>query len=98
LINTLIGYVYQDGVAGDLVTVFTRGFAMIYALANATSAGPASYSAYDTTNAVDNNNQQSGAMGYSRYLAEATPAEQNAWVLDLTAAGLGKLTRVLLMH
>lgn len=98
LLTSLIGYVYNDGAAGALITVFCRGFAIIYALANDQDAGPASYASYDTTNAVANNNQQSGAKGYSRYINEATAGEIHAWILDqITTAANTQLTRVLLM-
>lgn len=89
--NKLIGYVISDVAATGVVTVWTRGFALIYALApGAQNAGPATCSGYDSSTSIG------GATGYSIYTLSSTDTAINAWVLDV-AAGATELIRVLLM-
>lgn len=92
LLHTLVGYVYTpDAVDGDLVTVISRGFAIINGISTgALSTGPVAYQGYDTATDVD------GTTGYSQYANSVTAAENNAWALDV-AAGAGEVVRILVM-
>ncbi len=88
--HTLLGYCYSDGAAGELVTVITRGTAVIFGIsAAAQNAGPVSFASYDTATDIN------GVKGYSVYAAEVTAAEVSGLALD-NAAGANALIRVLL--
>lgn len=93
--KALVGYCYSDGAANDLVTVFTRGYMLIWALSNSTdAAGPACYRSYDTTNA------NNGNTGWNKYGAAAGDGSEdnsvNGWILDQAGAA-NTLVRVLLI-
>lgn len=86
----LIGYAYGDCAIGALTTIWSRGYAMIYALSGALQdAGPVVYSGYNTTTLI------SGNAGYSNYSANAVATASNGWALD-NAGAAGVLIRVLL--
>lgn len=92
--HLLFGFLTNDCADGDLVTVITRGFAMIFAIANAASqnAGIGTYKGYDTThNATD------GAIttGYSLWGAATDVTDTVGWILDQSTAQYA-LIRVLL--
>lgn len=94
----LIGYVYGAAksenstpsfAAGELVTVLTRGYAMIYALSGADDqvAGPVAYSTYDTSTIPDegtgsSEHEMAGNSGYSVYVTNTTATQANGWALD----------------
>lgn len=89
--HTLVGYAYADVTTGNLVTVWTRGYAMIYGLSNAAMvAGPVTYNAYDAATNIG------GVTGYSKYIVAADAATTNGWSLD-QAGGANTLIRILLM-
>ena len=89
--HTLIGYAYHDCAADELVTIWTRGYAVVYGISTAAlSAGPVAYQGYDNATSLG------GAVGYSQYANSATAEENNAWALD-SAAGANGLVRILLM-
>lgn len=91
LLHTLVGYAYSDCAVGELLTVWTRGYCIIYALSNAAlSAGPVAYTSYDASTVVG------GVSGYSKYATNATPAQNNAWSLNQATAA-DELIMVLLM-
>lgn len=93
----LIGYAYNewDGVSPKKeVTVFTRGYMLIYGLTSAAAvAGLATYNTYDKV-LVDNDRSQSGYSVYAA-VADANADTANAWILDPTVSTTD-LTRVLL--
>lgn len=85
----LIGYAYGDAAIGINTTVWTRGYAMIFAISSAAmAAGPATY---DSFNAATN---IGGLTGYSVYKPVGVGIA-NGWVLDQTTAA-NQLVRVLL--
>lgn len=89
--NKLIGYSIKDVAIGGLFTIWSRGYAMIYALApGAQSAGPATNSGYDSATSI------LGAVGYNIYTLSSTDTAINGWVLDV-ATSATQLIRVLLM-
>jgi hypothetical protein len=91
LIHTLVGYAYADCAIGELVTIVTRGYAIIYGISTAAlNCGPVAYQAYNAVDTVG------GCIGYSEYANSATAAENNGWALD-DAAGDAELVRILLM-
>lgn len=98
LVN-LIGYAYGTATAdGDLITVFTRGFLVIYALSNGVDdAGASVYTSYDTTTDLGENMPK----GFSKYAPIAgdgsEDAKANAFTLDQAAAA-GTMVRVLMMN
>jgi hypothetical protein len=87
----LIGYCYSQAAQGDLVTVFTRGWMVQYAMSNAAlPGGPATWEAYDAATAIEGN------TGYNKYGPAAGVADACAW--NLTPAGAaGVLIRILCM-
>lgn len=90
-VASLIGYVYADAASGDLVTVWSKGFIILYGLSNAIqNAGPVAYTSYDSTTDI-------GSIGYSKYAAATDPLTINGWSLDAATAA-GQLIRVLLMN
>lgn len=89
--HLLIGYAYNDAASGELVTVWSRGYAIIYGLAAATqAAGPVAYTSYDNATTVG------GVVGYSKYAVNATAEQNNAWALE-NAGGANELIQILLM-
>jgi predicted RecA/RadA family phage recombinase len=87
----LLGVAHKDAATGELVTVVTRGYALINALsAAAINPGPVTYSSYDSSTSVN------GTTGYSKYNATATDAERMAFNLTV-AAGADALIQVLIM-
>lgn len=89
-LSSLVGYAYGNAAIGELVTFWSRGYAMIYAISKAAqNAGPVSYDSYDDTTAVG------GTMGYNVYAAAGVDAI-NGWALDKATAA-NQLIRVLLM-
>jgi hypothetical protein len=90
-VKALVGYAVTDAASGEYVTIWTRGFAIIYALSNAAqNAGPVEYTSYDTTTEIGDN------TGYSKYAASSDATKINGWALD-DAADAGELIRVLMM-
>lgn len=90
-LTSLLGYCYTDAAIGELVTVFVRGFMLIYAITDAAlNAGPASYKTYDGTTSIG------GKIGYSQYTAVGAGQNANAWNLD-TAGAANTLVRILQM-
>lgn len=95
--HTFIGICYSDAAIGDLVTVFTRGYAEMYALSNAACpAGAASYAAYDAATAAPAGGENTGLLGWSKYGPAAAPDQAIAWNL-VNAVGANELIRVLIM-
>ena len=91
LIHKLVGYAISDAASGEMVTAWTRGYAIIYAISSAaTNAGPVAYQAYDSSTDIG------GTTGYSTYTNSATAAQNNGWALD-QSAGANELIRILLM-
>lgn len=90
--DLLVGYAYSDAALGDNVTVFTRGFMVIFAAsAGAFSCGPVIYNGYSTTTIND-------TSGYSTYDDNPGTGEtNNGWALD-AATGANQLVRILLMN
>ena len=85
----LIGYAFGDAAAGELTTIWSRGYAVIFGISKAAqNAGPAVYDSYDSATDI------SGASGYSVY-DTAAPAAVNGWVLD-QSTGANELIRILL--
>lgn len=90
-ISKLIGYAYGDCAIGELITIWTRGFMMIYAISpGAQSCGPATNSSYDSSTSIG------GAVGYDVYTLSSTVTAINGWILDV-ATGANQLVRVLLI-
>jgi hypothetical protein len=86
-----IGYAYSDGAINDLVTVFVRGFILMYGISTAANnAGVVCAQTYDAATVVN------GLTGYVPYAPAGGGEFNNAWSLDQTAAA-GVLIRVLLM-
>jgi hypothetical protein len=72
--QTLLGYCYSDAAIGDNVTVFTRGYMLIFGLSGAAiNAGNAKWSAYDAATAAPAGSDYTGAIGYHKYV-QATDA------------------------
>lgn len=89
-ITKLVGYAYGDVAIGELTTIWSRGYAMIFGVTpGAQSAGPATNSAYNTSTDLG------GTTGYNEYTLSSTVAAINGWILDV-ATGV-QLVRVLLM-
>lgn len=89
----IVGYCYQGGTQTQLVTVFTVGFILIYALSNADTqdAGLAVYKGYDSATTLINDN-----YGYNKYGAASVDlSDEHAYALDAAATAL-TLIRVLL--
>lgn len=88
-----IGIALSTQADGDLITIVTRGYAMVWGIAAAgtTNAGPATYNGYDTTNA----DTDKGLLGYSKYGAATDSTDAIAWILD-PASGVGQLMRVVI--
>lgn len=84
-----IGFALSDGASGSVVTIITRGTAIVWALANAATqaTGPVTYKGYDTTH----NTGTDGTLGYSLYGASTVEAATtvttaNGWALDVSVA------------
>lgn len=91
LLYKCVGYCYGDVASGEVVTIWSRGYAIIYGLSTAAlDAGPVAFEAYNSATDID------GATGYSEYANSATAAENNGWALDQADAD-NELVRVLLM-
>ena len=89
--HKLVGYCYSDAANGDLVTVFTRGFMVQFALSNAACpAGIATWEAHDDVTEIDGNS------GYNKYGPAAADADTCGWNMT-PAAGADELIRVLCM-
>jgi hypothetical protein len=90
-IDALIGYAYADCASGELTTIWSRGYAIIYGISNASqNAGPVKYTSYDTADAVG------GLTGYSKYSAATVGTDAvNGWALD-NATAANQLIRILL--
>jgi hypothetical protein len=89
--KALVGYAYGDCAAGELMTVWSRGYAIIYGISDdAQNAGPVTYNGYDDSTDVG------GTTGYSNYKNESDYSKINGWALD-NADDSGELIRVLLM-
>lgn len=87
----LIGYAYGDAAIGELTTIWSRGYAIIYAISDADQdAGPVKYKSYDDSTDIG------GTTGYSKYEAAATDSVCNGWSLNNTAAA-NELIQVVLM-
>ena len=92
----IIGFAMTDQAAGELVTVWTRGYMLIFAItAGAVNAGPVTYSTYDTSTDIN------GTTGYP-VVATSTPSSGVApgmigWALDL-ADGANDMLRILLKN
>lgn len=92
----LIGYAMTDQAAGELVTVWTRGYMVIMAItAGAVNAGPVTYSTYDTSTDIG------GTTGYP-VVATSAPSSGVApgmigWALD-AADGANDVLRILLKN
>lgn len=92
----LLGYAYNHGTAGKLVTVIVVGFMLINAISGSggTSAGPVAYQSYDTTTDLGEN-----AKGYSVYDNVNSDGSENDQVngyATINAAGAGELIQVVL--
>jgi hypothetical protein len=86
-----IGYAYNDGAIGDLVTIFTRGFCIVLGISTgALSAGVVCPQTYDVATVVN------GSTGYIPFAAAGGGEFNNGWSLDQTA-GANALIRVLMM-
>lgn len=92
----LLGYAQKDAAVGEVVTVFLRGFACIWALSTGVQAsGPVKYASYDSSTDITGPGG-SGGIGYSVYDVAATDAVCNGWSLD-TSTAANELIRVILM-
>lgn len=91
-LNLCIGYAYQSADANEYVTVFVRGYLVIWALSTGTSlnAGPVALQGYDSSTDAGGNRK-----GYSQYGAVSSDTA-SAWALDAAAAA-NTLIRVLVM-
>lgn len=88
----LLGYCYQAAVAGEYVTVFTRGYIVLLVMADTggVSAGPANYSGYDTsTTEVVLGSGNTATTGYNKYAntSDGNIANSNAFLLEAGSAG-----------
>lgn len=74
-----IGFVYNPPKAvGDLVTVWTRGYAIILVMNDAAiQAGPVKFKAYDTTTAI------AGNTGFNVFVAATDGTDTIGWCLDV---------------
>lgn len=98
--HLLIGYCMADAASGDLTTIYTRGFGVIYALCNAgtQNAGIGTYKGYDTTHNTGNNTDQPATvLGYSLWGAATDVTDTVGWMLDAGVAQYD-LIRVLLKN
>lgn len=85
-----IGVAYNDAAIGEFITIWTRGYAIIWALSNAAVVcGPVTVSSYDAVTVVG------GVSGYPKYAVAAADADTVGWALD-DASGANELIRVLL--
>jgi len=88
--HTIIGMCHDDAAIGELVTVHTRGYALIYGISNAIqNAGLATFESFDTSNAVN------GVTGYSKFSISAVADQDMGWALDAATAA-NQLIRVLI--
>ncbi len=79
--SSCIGYALFDAPSGGLVTVQTRGYAILYGIAAAIqAAGLATTTGYDTTNSTN------GTQGYNLIAISATDSELIGWALDASVA------------
>jgi hypothetical protein len=95
--DLLIGHAYQDGEAGDLVTVFMRSHMVMYALSSEaiSCATPVTQTDWEDTTLVDGG-EYDGQSGYNR--VEQTGADSPiGWALD-QAVGADELIKVAVMH
>ena len=97
-IINLVGYAYNAATgANDLLTVFVRGFILIYALSKAAdAAGSAKYDSYDTTTQLSQN-VPPGFNVYAKGVDGTDDLICNAFILD-ASTGAGNLIRVLLKN
>lgn len=87
--SSLLGFALMDAASGALVTIETRGYALLYGISAAAQAsGLATINGYDTTTDVG------GTKGYNTIGITATDTEMIGWALDV-AAGAGQLIRFL---
>lgn len=84
-----IGVCLSSQLSGELVTVITRGYVVIFALANAASqvAGISTYKGYDTTHNTSNNTDMPNpTFGYSLWGAPTDVTDMIGWALDAGTA------------
>ena len=91
-IDLLIGYAYGDCASGELTTIWSRGYVIIYAISKgAQNAGVVCYDSYDASTDIG------GSTGYNVYAAATVGTDPVVgWSLDKTTAA-NQLIRVLLM-
>lgn len=92
----LIGFAISDQAAGELVTVWVRGFLVAKAItAGALNCGPVTYSSYDSSTDID------GTTGYmvvgAASVSSGVAAGMIGWCLD-EADGANDVVRVLLKY
>lgn len=92
-LNKNIGVCVTSAATGDTVTVYTRGFAVIWALSlgSTLDAGPVVQGTYDSSTDAGG-----GRIGYNAYEAPGANAA-NAWNLT-PAAAAGTLINVLIAN
>jgi hypothetical protein len=92
----LIGVAMTDQAAGELVTVWTRGYMTLKCIVGgALNCGPVTYSSYDTSTDVG------GTTGYNvvaaATVASGVAAGQFGWALD-AGVNAGDMVRVLVKN
>jgi len=82
--HLFLGIALSDCADGGLVTIATRGYALIWGIsAGAANAGPATYNGYDTTHA---NTYDGVNKGFSIYGAATDVTDAIGWIMDPAAA------------
>lgn len=88
----LLGIAYTDASTGQLVTVWTRGYVLMYGISNATqNAGLCTFESYDSATDVN------GTKGYSKFSVSPTAGQEMGWALDAATAA-NQLIRVLVKN
>lgn len=89
-----IGVAYNSVDAADkYVTVWTRGYALVLGLSNASQgAGGVAWASYDSSNAPS---AVPGTTGYNKYKAMTDATDMVAWQLD-NATAANQLVRILM--
>lgn len=95
-VHTNIGIAMTNQAAGELVTVWCRGYMIVFGLSlGALDAGPVTQNSYDTSTVVGEN------TGYNKYEALGTggtdTTQQVGWNLD-QAGGANALIRVMIRN
>jgi hypothetical protein len=87
-----LGIALSDQLDGELITISTRAYAMIWGMADGvTNTGPGTVNGYNTANAA----LDGGAKGYNRWGAATDVTDAVGWIIDQGAAQYN-LMRVLI--